>query len=134
MPTMASDAKRDNSGDTGFAFGAPGEVSWAMSFLSVFWLVACIGGLALSLKSAAVLGVRSRATALGWVLTAAYFAIAAVDVLRATRPPLHLDYVLLAALTAAFIVAGVRDEPQAEPWWWPSASGLTGKERRAKKT
>lgn len=105
-----------------------------MSILSVFWIIACIVGLALSLKSVAVLGPRSRSTALGWLLTAIYFAVAALDAWRSARAPYHLDYVVLAALTVAFIVAGVRDEPQAEPWWWPSHAGLTGAERRAKNT
>lgn len=102
-----------------------------MSFVSVIWIVACIVGLALSIKSVAVLGARSRATAVGWIATAAYFVIAAVDAVRARSAPAHVDYAVLAILTIAFVVAGVRDEPQAEPWWWPRAPGLTGRERRA---
>jgi hypothetical protein len=45
--------------------------------------------------------------------------------------PLHLEYVCLAALTVAFIVAGVRDEAQAEPWWWPTHLGTTRRERKS---
>lgn len=85
------------------------------------------------MKSVAVLGGRSRWTAAGWILTAVYFAIAAFDAARASRAPFHLDYIVLGALSIAFVVAGTRDEPQAEPWWWPRGSGLTGAERRAKR-
>lgn len=115
------------------AFATPRGVSWGMPILTILWLVTCALGIALSAKSTLVLGPRSRATALGWVLTALYFVIAGVDAIRAERAPYHVDYVVLAALTIAFVVAGVRDEPQAEPWYWPNSSGLTGKERRAKR-
>lgn len=102
-----------------------------MSLFSLVWLAVCALGIALSLKSVSVLGSRSRGTALGWLFTAVYFTIAAVDAWRAAKAPYHIDYVALAALTIAFIVAGIRDEPQAEPWYWPSRVGATGKERRA---
>jgi hypothetical protein len=95
------------------------------------WLATCALGFALSLKSVSVLGSRSRWTAAGWLLTAFYFAIAAYDAARAAHAPGHLDYVALALLTICFIVAGRRDEPQAEPWYWPRAAGRTGAERRA---
>ncbi len=105
-----------------------------MSIFTVFQLAACVAGIALSLKSAAVLDARSRATALGWLLTAAYFGVAASDAARAASAPYHIDYALIAALTVAFGIAGARDEPQAEPWWWPRQAGLTGAERRARRT
>jgi hypothetical protein len=35
--------------------------------------------------------------------------------------PFHADYACVALLTIAFIVAGIRKEPQAIPWWWPTA-------------
>jgi hypothetical protein len=43
----------------------------------------------------------------------------------------YLEYVLLNALAIAFVVAGFRDERQAEPWWWPKRRGLTRAERGA---
>lgn len=103
-----------------------------MAIFSFLWILICIAGLGLACKSVSVLGKRSRATTIGWLLTAAYFALAAIDAVRAASAPLHIDYIALAGLTGAFIVAGVRDEPQAEPWWWPAKSGLTGAERRTK--
>ncbi|MBD5634839.1 MAG: hypothetical protein IAI49_10205, partial [Candidatus Eremiobacteraeota bacterium] len=42
----------------------------------------------------------------------------------------HADSATVVLIVAFFIVAGSRDEPQAEPWWWPRAPGLTGAERR----
>jgi hypothetical protein len=36
----------------------------------------------------------------------------------------------LLVLTVAFVVAGVRDERQAEPWWWPTHTGPTRAEKR----
>lgn len=103
-----------------------------MSIVSVIWILTCVVGFALSLKSAAVLGARSRATVVGWLATALYFIIAAIDGVRGRSAPAHVDYVALAILTIAFVVAGVRDEAQAEPWWWPSTVGLTGAQRRAR--
>ncbi len=79
-----------------------------------------------------MLGSRSRWTAGGWVITAVYFAVAAYDAVRAQHAPAHLDYVALALLTICFVIAGRRDEPQAEPWYWPRFVGQTGAERRAK--
>jgi hypothetical protein len=86
------------------------------------WLfeLVCIAGIILSLKSVAVLGRRSPYTIAGWVFTAAYFALAGYDAWHRATAPLHVDYVLVAALTIVFVVAGRRNEPQAEPWWWPA--------------
>jgi len=105
-----------------------------MPLLTWLWLTACALGITLSLRSVAVLRARSRWTMLGWLATAAYFVIAAIDAARASPAPLHLDYIALGALAAAFVVAGIRDEPQAEPWWWPRHAGATGSERRAKRS
>ncbi|GAC1524304.1 MAG: hypothetical protein NVS2B8_07950 [Vulcanimicrobiaceae bacterium] len=102
-----------------------------MSILGVLWLIVCISGVALSFASARVLGPASRATAAGWFATAGYFAVAAIDVVRGTKAPLYADDVLLAVLAIAFVTAGRRDEPQAEPWYLPTHAGLTGAQRRA---
>jgi hypothetical protein len=101
------------------------------AMLGYVWFAACLLGAALSLKSIAVLRKRSPWTIAGWAATAVYFAIEAVDVVRATHAPAHADYIVLGLLTICFVVAGIRDEPQAEPWWWPTHAGLTGAERRA---
>ena len=100
-----------------------------MGPIGIAWLVACLAGIALSLKSASVLGARSRWTAIGWWLTLAYFALA-IPRAWGAYAPLHVEYVALAALVVAFVAAGRADEPQAEPWWWPTHAGLTGAERR----
>jgi len=115
--------------------GSPGGVRYHgfMPISSILWLVVCASALALSLASVRVLGPRSRATQSGWIATAAYAAVAGIDLLRAQSAPLHVDYALLGALAVAFVVAGFRDEPQAEPWWRPTHAGLTGAERRAKR-
>jgi hypothetical protein len=102
-----------------------------MNVAALVWLVACVAGIALSLKSVAVLRSPSAWTIAGWVFTALYCAIAAYDVARSRPAPAHVDYVTLALLTICFIVAGRRDEPQAEPWWWPRGAGPTGAQRRA---
>lgn len=90
-----------------------------------------MAGFAISLASARVLAADSRATKIGWLATAAYFVVAAIDELRHAGAPGHLDYVLLALLGVAFVVAARRDEPQAEPWYWPTHAGPTGAQRRA---
>jgi len=97
----------------------------------VAWSLVCAAGLALALRSAVVLRGGSPWTSMGWLATAAYFAFELAAVARRAPTPFHLEYALLAALTLAFVVAGVRDERQAEPWWWPARAGLTGRERRA---
>ncbi len=99
--------------------------------LGYLWFAACLLGAVLSLKSITVLRMRSVWTIAGWAATAVYFAIEAVAAARATHPPGHADYIALGLLTLCFVLAGIRDEPQAEPWWWPTHAGLTGAERRA---
>jgi hypothetical protein len=101
-----------------------------MNFTTILWLGVCALGFALSLKSAAVLRSRSAWTLAGWIASAAYFAAAGFDVARATRALAFPGYAAIALLAIFFVMAGIRDEPQAEPWWWPDRTGLTGKERR----
>ncbi|GAC1417577.1 MAG: hypothetical protein NVSMB64_27440 [Candidatus Velthaea sp.] len=67
----------------------------------------------------------------GWILTAAYCAYELLEFARLPVPA-HGEYVFLAALTVAFIVAGVKDEAQAEPWWWPTHRGPTRAQRRSR--
>jgi hypothetical protein len=104
-----------------------------MNVATAFWLALCALGFALSIKSISVLRRRSARTVAGWAATAAYFLIAGADAVRGRPAPVHLDYVALGVLVVAFIAAGIADEPQAEPWWWPSAAGPTGAERRARR-
>jgi uncharacterized RDD family membrane protein YckC len=85
------------------------------------WEAVCIAGFVLSLRSIAVLRSRSPYTIAGWLFTAAYFALAAYDAWVRAHAPFHADYACVALLTIAFVVAGIRHEPQAVPWWWPTA-------------
>ena len=101
-----------------------------MNLWLALWGIVCLAALALCVRSLTVLRRRSPWTSAGWLLSALYFIIAIVDALRARSAPYHVDYAALVLLTAAFIVAGVHDEPQAEPWWWPNHAGLSGRERR----
>lgn len=100
----------------------------------VAWLVLCVAGAVLSLKSIAVLDGRSRWTAAGWWFTLLYFAVAGYSAAAHAYLPLRPEYWALAALTIAFIVAGVKDEPQSEPWYWPVRAGSTRAERRRAET
>ena len=86
----------------------------------------------LALRSLAVLQLRAPWTSAGWVATAGYFTTAAwryahADPQRGTMLVAEGFFVVLAA---AFIVAVVRDEPQAEPLLWPSRVGLTRAQKR----
>jgi len=89
---------------------------------------------ALSARSIAVLRVRAPWTSAGWAGTLGYCVAAVVefgnDALH--RPASYVAYAFLLALTIAFVVAGIRDEPQAEPWWWPTHVGPTRAEKRAR--
>jgi hypothetical protein len=88
------------------------------------WLAVCLAGFAVSLRSAGVLRKPSIWTMTGWLATAAYFAIAAYDAVLSQRAPLHADYVAVGILIVAFVVAGIRDEPQADPWYWPTHAAI----------
>jgi hypothetical protein len=91
----------------------------------------CLLGIAGCAKTIAVLGSRAPWTSSAWALTGLYFVAVLVKVTFAPRLPGTLEYAILAALTVVFVVAAVRDEPQAEPWWWPKHLGLTRAQRRA---
>jgi len=102
-----------------------------VTIIAALWLALCVAGIALSVRSALVLGSASRATQVGWIATAAYFIIAAIDAVRRMHAPFFADDVAIGVLTITFIVAGRRDEPQAEPWYLPTHAGPTGAQRRA---
>jgi hypothetical protein len=91
----------------------------------------CLVGSVLCIRSIVVLGRSAPWTSAGWLLTIGYFALVAIKLTVDPRIAATVEYVLLALMAVAFIVAGVRDEPQAEPWWWPNRRGATRSERRA---
>ncbi|GAC1536192.1 MAG: hypothetical protein NVS2B17_07450 [Candidatus Velthaea sp.] len=68
----------------------------------------------------------------GWILTVAYCSYVVLELARLPVPA-HLEYVFLAALTGTFIIAGIKDEAQAEPWWWPVHRGPTRAGRRPRR-
>jgi uncharacterized membrane protein YhaH (DUF805 family) len=78
---------------------------------------------ALSVRSALVVRRVAPWTAAGWWLTVAYCVVVIVPLVGGPRLPFHGEYAFLIALAIAFVVAGVRDEPQAEPWYLPRAPG-----------
>jgi len=86
----------------------------------------------LAVRSLMVLGTRAPWTSLGWVATFGYFATAAW---RYAHDGPQRGLMLFAegcfvVLAAAFIIAVIRDEPQAEPLLWPSRVGLTRAQKR----
>jgi hypothetical protein len=86
----------------------------------------------LSVKTLVVLrGPAAPWTFAGWVFTIGYDCAASYEIVAATHLPAHVPYWFLIALIVAFVVAGIRDEPQAEPWWWPSGLGATRAGKRA---
>ncbi len=89
---------------------------------------------ALSVRSVAVLRTAAPWTSAGWAGTLGYCIAAAVEFSREgeQRIAAYVAYFFLLVLTVAFVVAGVRDERQAEPWWWPTHAGPTRAEKRAK--
>ena len=101
-----------------------------MTISTISWLAACCALGILSLGSARYLDARSRATQVGWIATFVYCVITAAALVARAHVPLHADDLVLVVLAIAFIVAGRRDEPQAEPWYWPTHVGPTGAERR----
>lgn len=97
-------------------------------FIGVDLLIAIV-----ALRSLMVLRARAPWTSAGWVVTLVYGVTAAA---KYSRPGFHRDvdvagYAMLLAMTIAFVIAAVHDEPQATPYWWPSRVGKTRAERRA---
>ena len=87
----------------------------------------------LSMRSLVILRAAAPWTSAGWAGTFGY-CIAAV--LEFSGSAAHataalVAYAFLVALAIAFVVAGVRDEPQAEPWWWPTHVGPTRAQKRS---
>jgi hypothetical protein len=86
----------------------------------------------LAIRSLMVLGRQAPWTSVGWVGTAGYFFAAAWRYAH-DRPQPGLAVftsTCFFVLAAAFIIAVVRDEPQAEPLLWPSRLGLTRAQKR----
>jgi hypothetical protein len=86
----------------------------------------------LALRSLMVLGTHAPWTSAGWVATFGYFATAAWR--YAHDGPQHSVMIFaegcFVVLAAAFIIAVIRDEPQAEPLLWPRRIGLTRAQKR----
>ena len=86
----------------------------------------------LALRSLMVLGRRAPWTSVGWAGTVGYFTTAAWRYAHhgPQRAVMLLAEGCFMVLAAAFIIAVVRDEPQAEPLLWPSRLGLTRAQKR----
>lgn len=88
---------------------------------------------ALAIRSVWVIRGRSPLTALGWTFAVGYgLAKAAQYALPGLGPGAgRVAYGCLLLMAVAFVVAGIRDERQAEPLLWPLRLGQTRAERRA---
>ena len=95
--------------------------------MHAFFVAVDIALAILSLRSIWVARLRAPWTSAGWAGTFAYCIAAAIEFSseRAHQIASIVGYVFLIVLAAAFVIAGIRDEPQAEPWWWPSRVGRT---------
>ena len=100
--------------------------------MNLGYVVFDVAVLLVALRSLMVLQMRAPWTSLGWAATAGYFAVAAWRYAHAgpQRSLMLVAEGFFALLAAAFIVAVVRDEPQAEPLLWPSRVGLTRAQKR----
>jgi len=99
----------------------------------MIWVVFDLLIAALAVRSILILRRGSAPfTILGWVNTIGYCIPAAIrfsGVVTWRGLILTADGFLV-LLIVAFVVAGVRDEPQAEPWYWPERIGLTRAQKR----
>ena len=86
----------------------------------------------LALRSLMVLRTRAPLTSVGWVATAGYCAAATWRYAHdgAQGFAMVLAGGFFAVLAVAFVIAVVRDEPQAEPLLWPTRVGLTRAQKR----
>ena len=66
---------------------------------------------------------------IGWTGAGIYFAVLFVRNLNGAMIGPIPEYALVLFVAVVWIVAVVRDEPPAEPWWWPRKRGPTRAER-----
>jgi len=105
-----------------------------MNVYAVVIGLALVALAAISLRSLQFTWKISPWTSVGWAATVVYCLI---DLARIVFVPEgenfpvlpHADWGMLLVLTVGFIIAGVRDERQAEPWYWPRGRGATRAER-----
>ena len=86
----------------------------------------------ISLRTLNLLDKKTPWTIFGWAFTVCYDCTASEEIIGHTHLPLHLPYWFLAGLIVAFVVAGIRDEPQPEPWWWPRRIGPSRAQRASR--
>lgn len=87
----------------------------------------------LAVRSILILrGARAPFTILGWVGTLGYCIPAGIrfSELVTSRALILTADGFLVLLIVAFVIAGLRDEPQSEPWYWPERVGPTRAEKR----
>lgn len=65
----------------------------------------------------------------GWTVAGVYFLVLFVRNLNGTTIGPFGEYALVLFVAVVWIVAVVRDEPPAEPWWWPVRLGPRRSER-----
>lgn len=86
-------------------------------------------GILLSLRSIFILRGASPWMAIGWAGAALYFLVLFIRNLNGATVGSAREYAIVLFIAVVWIVAVVRDEPQAEPWWWPRKRGPTRAER-----
>jgi uncharacterized membrane protein HdeD (DUF308 family) len=106
-----------------------GPMSEGRSMQTAAVVLICLLGIALSVKSIATLGRVAPWTSAGWWLTVVYFFVVIGRTTISPAVPVSAEYIVLVGLAVVFVVAGVRDERQAEPWWWPNHRGSTRAEK-----
>lgn len=100
--------------------------------MNVGYVVFDVAVALLAIRSLMVLGTRAPWTSAGWTATLGYFVSAAWRYAHEAPQPGIMLFAqgCFIALAAAFFVAVLRDEPQAEPLLWPSRVGLTRAQKR----
>jgi hypothetical protein len=86
-------------------------------------------GVLLSLQSIYILRGAAPWMSVGWAGAAVYFVVLFVRNLNGATIGPVFEYALILFVAIVWIVGVVRDEPQAEPWWWPRKRGPTRAER-----
>ena len=79
--------------------------------------------IAISVKTLVVLRTSSPWTTAGWILSTVYALIACTELVSQRTVAPVWPYGALLLMVIAFVVAGIKDERQADPWWWPMRLG-----------
>ena len=86
-----------------------------------FYVLVDLAICVLAIRSMGLLRAGSPWATAAWAFAFVYGAAEAIAYSQPLvhRPAGQVGYGALVLVAVAFIVSGIRNEPQGDPWWWP---------------